>query len=403
MTKIKKILLAVCFIAVNVNILKATDLYVNDNGASGAYSSIKSAIEAASSGDNIYIFPKSNGEFYDELTPQNGVPQGVHVLSAVQGQRFKYRVHAAFYLRTNSLISNGEIDAMGGFIPEEGARVINCKILLEESPIVSWGGIFENDSITSVMAFPKVGISIHGTKTRISGCYINCTFSGTAITNVIQNSYSLDSTFIIGNRIIGSVVFNDLSHSVFIYNNLISTQEHSSIGFNSDYSQGADFAKIEILNNTLSGEIISIGVNKNFNIKNNLFLIVDAFEAVYLNNSQNSTISYNYVNLSNNVESTFAFAHGFTNDGTNVISSNTTIDSQGHLMSGSDAINGGDPDSQYLDLDLTRNDVGCYGGSFSLSNFNNTGIGGPHVLFMNLPRKITSNQSISIMADGIAN
>ncbi len=66
---------------------------------------------------------------------------------------------------------------------------------------------------------------------------------------------------------------------------------------------------------------------------------------------------------------------------------------------GSPLINAGDPDPRYLDLDLTRNDAGCYGGSNSRANFT-TAMGSAVVGFMQAPRVVAQGDAVNISATG---
>ena len=77
-----------------------------------------------------------------------------------------------------------------------------------------------------------------------------------------------------------------------------------------------------------------------------------------------------------------------------------TIDaSTGAPTVGSPAINSGDPSTAYLDLDLSRNDAGCWGGSWSMANFLATGPSAK-VAMVWAPRTATSGQSLAITAAG---
>lgn len=73
--------------------------------------------------------------------------------------------------------------------------------------------------------------------------------------------------------------------------------------------------------------------------------------------------------------------------------------SSGGALPGSTLIDAGDPDPRYLDLDLTRNDVGCYGGSNSRANFT-TAMGSAVVGFMQAPRVVTQGDPVNISATG---
>ncbi len=71
----------------------------------------------------------------------------------------------------------------------------------------------------------------------------------------------------------------------------------------------------------------------------------------------------------------------------------------GAPSSASPLIDAGDPDPRYLDLDLTRNDAGCYGGSNSRANYL-TPMGSAVVGFMQAPRVVAQGQTVNINATG---
>lgn len=84
----------------------------------------------------------------------------------------------------------------------------------------------------------------------------------------------------------------------------------------------------------------------------------------------------------------------------NYLSSINSIDQgTGGALGGSSLIDLGDPDPRYLDLDLTRNDVGCYGGSNSRANFTKP-MGSAVVGFMQAPRVVSQGDPVNISATG---
>ena len=68
-------------------------------------------------------------------------------------------------------------------------------------------------------------------------------------------------------------------------------------------------------------------------------------------------------------------------------------------LSSSALIDGGHPDPRYLDLDLTTNDVGCYGGSNSRANFT-TPMGSAVVGFLQAPRVVSQGEDVNITTTG---
>ncbi len=84
----------------------------------------------------------------------------------------------------------------------------------------------------------------------------------------------------------------------------------------------------------------------------------------------------------------------------NVVTVAAAIDpSTGGPSIGSPLIDAGDPDPRYLDLDLTTNDVGCYGGSNSRANFTGP-MGSAVVGFMQAPRVVAQGETVNISATG---
>ena len=84
----------------------------------------------------------------------------------------------------------------------------------------------------------------------------------------------------------------------------------------------------------------------------------------------------------------------------NVLAAPSWVDpATGRSLLGSPLIDAGDPDPRYFDLDLTTNDVGCYGGSNSRANFT-TPMGSAVVGFMNAPRVVAQGETVNISATG---
>ena len=403
MKKINVIFLAVIMMMACINKINANDIYVEENGLYGAYTSITAACAVAQSGDRILVFPRANNAYYVDYGTIN-LPANCKMLSAVPGQRFRDSLPSGnFRIANNCQLSMAEIcfSAYGSTVYLDGISgwVSNCKII--NANIISDGGNtsyvhIDNDSLI-------IGDILLNGGGRISGCYA---------LDINLNSASLnnDTTFIVGNWI-GQMILGGSSNNNYVYiaNNYCAW----GIPYLRLHTGGTGMNTI--INNVFidlpssqNDGIIIYGNNSRLRIENNLFINPFTYfhtptAVIYLNGtlSPDSRISYNYVNF-NNSSSNYTFAYGFTPDTTNHFTSNTTIDSVGHLIVGSDAINGGDPSVNYLDLDLTRNDAGMYGGSFSMSNFNTPGIGNPRVLFMTAPRSVLTTQTTNISADGVA-
>ncbi|HRH66867.1 MAG TPA: hypothetical protein PLU53_11260, partial [Bacteroidia bacterium] len=105
----------------------------------------------------------------------------------------------------------------------------------------------------------------------------------------------------------------------------------------------------------------------NWIIKNNVVSVENSVGVGYgINDGIPAEFNYNYFRKSTGGGSGF---DGLTPDATNRDTSNTILTAYGRPYPGSDAIDGGDPNPAYNDVDASRNDAGCFGGASSLANF----------------------------------
>ena len=86
---------------------------------------------------------------------------------------------------------------------------------------------------------------------------------------------------------------------------------------------------------------------------------------------------------------------GVTNDGTNTISGSVGLNSDGS-SSWTGTIDGGNPGTADYDLNLTRNDPGAYGGSYSLDNFFPIDGTSSKVFYLQMPSEILVGGSNSV-------
>ena len=112
----------------------------------------------------------------------------------------------------------------------------------------------------------------------------------------------------------------------------------------------------------------------------------------------NPFISHNYINTRNsnnfnafsennelNYKSNQSFAYG-------------SIDTWGRAASGNtELINKGNYLGEYYDIDLTRNDIGTYGGPYTIDNYLTSGNGKGKVLYINIKHQLTNlNQILNV-------
>jgi hypothetical protein len=142
----------------------------------------------------------------------------------------------------------------------------------------------------------------------------------------------------------------------------------------------------------------------NVRILNNLIYNASASGASYgvynTSTSGQPLISHNYINLSGGSAGQ-ASSVGFNNElnyTSNSANAYGSIDTWGRASSGNtNLINKGNYLGEYYDIDLTRNDIGTYGGPYSIDNYLTSGTGKGKVLYVNIKHQLTNlNQILNV-------
>ncbi len=390
-------------------ISKATDLVVSAGGAGGSYASINAALAAASPNDRIIVYPQAGGASYSDTTIR--ITKSIQILSANEG---------AYYT----------VDAPVVYITPSSAginvTIIGMKLLtgnIQSSIASPTGSRSTINLLNDSLADGSISLNHDNYDVTVASCHIQAGLSirfGKVMGNIIKSALTVntdasvnnptDTILIIGNKITNysasnysGIYWNSSSQFFSIQNNFI-TLTYPVNGYNQgiyiNTSKNTNSGVNVIVNNTIykstyyyaNGIIVNGAVNSYTEILNNLVLGTGSY-AVNISNGNNS-VHYNY--FSN------AILYGFTNDGTNITATNTTLNADGlNTNPSSNTINGGTPDSAYADIDLTRNDVGCYGGSFTLDNFFPiTANDWARVIFVAAPRRVLVNGTINVKAIG---
>ncbi len=392
----------------------AAKLVVEAGGSGGAYTTIQAAIDASVPGDQIYVYPG----YYGTFSINTG---GISILAALAGER--YTLTSTYFINSITApvhISNAEISdasfttAFAGPTSPQAVYFTDCKIMGYANISLS---VYEN-FIVYARADTFEGTSrislAHG---EVSGCY----FKDNSSLGVyeVSNGTTLtgDIVKIIGNKFVdrssvSTSTSPNLTHALlYVEGNYFNNPTTTSVYLFSSYFNAT--AVNTFVNNTFVcttsavyneslGIAYTTGNMSKTNILNNVFISAAGHHSI--RNSQNqglppgSLIDYNIFSES----STSSFNGGVVATGTNNIYSTTAaINSSTGAVTSGPGIDAGHPNPIYYDLDKTRNDMGCYGGSYSRANFDNTD-NGSRVLMLKAPRVILSGNSATIQADGLA-
>ncbi len=381
-------------IALSVTITSnGAQLMVQENGPSGTYASIQGAINAASSGDEIIVFNRAGGiPWVGDLT----INKSLTIRNAEAAVRFKYQGDLQVTYVANAEISIVGMENSSGRIYPSGSGTNS-----QRTKVNVFGSIlgmidfhfYENFTLSVYNTIVDTDINL------VNGSVVGSECKRIQIEESIgTNTQSSANIFIVGNKLVTTGFTNIYVmcpayniDTLIIQNNFMHT-EHIGV-FLDDLTPGT---YIDISNNSIIGsnsatdgmyirEASCIGLVLN-----------NAIQGYYSdptldNNSSSLYFGYNYYNDDD--------LFGIVNDGTNNVSSFTLFDEP--LQNTSPLFNVGNPANQYLDVDLTRNDAGAYGGSYARTNFTPIdSIQKPVVSFVKANRVVNFGEDLSINSIG---
>lgn len=359
----------------------AADLYVRDFGAGGAYPTISAAITAASNGDRIIIKPKSGGVPYLEN------------LTIDKSLTFVCENNFAKYIVQGSI----SITPFAGRVVTIHNLSLTNNITLTDETI---GGRTTVNVFNS--AVNAVSASQPNSTLNVSGCVVNTIISlyhgrvtGNKCLQIEVNNQAIDT--------------NPAADDIELIANAITTTGSGIVMDQKNYA-------FKILNNFLTSSAVSISSLKtgsNNEIRNNVInngstsaIVINlasggtGFISVLNNILTSSSTSGNYAEIQNlggvATASVYAFYNmsassfttiGVTSAGNNIGNAAISINTGAYLATGPNS-NAGYPEDEYADIDLTRNDIGNFGGSDSWSNYWPAASNKPQVNYLNTPRRI---------------
>ncbi|MBS1941073.1 MAG: hypothetical protein JST38_09370 [Bacteroidetes bacterium] len=350
----------------------ATDRVVSPTGT---YNTISSAIAASSDGDRILVEAANYPE-------RIAVSKSITFLPALEGGRYTLEalrldgadgkaVHISGMRLTDNIADIGTYSTRTTFtMVDSYARSVmlyNPYIHVE---------LYRDTILTTVLL----------SSGRLVGCTIPSVAGTPAVIAVDGTSLLPDDLAFIGNVIglTNSGSISIASDKLFrMENNFIRTTGTSS-GLSIARTTGLFTPLSTVINNTFY-KPVSAGTVAVTNSNSQQFALLVA---------NNATI-----NFPDGAAQGFA---GWTQlvQSHNLYAAPSWIDlTTGQSLAATPLIDAGDPDPRYLDLDLTTNDVGCYGGSNSRANFTMP-MGSAVVGFMQAPRVVSQGDAVNISATG---
>jgi hypothetical protein len=403
------ITLAFFFICLSVF---ATDRVVQQGGPIGTYSSVGAAVTDAVDGDQIIINNRIDLlPWVENIT----VNKSLTFLSAVDNAPFWVEGSYTVVLAEGRKVTIVGMRNTGGNFNSSGSAPVSKTEI----------NIFQSD-INGNISFTSGGTKLYlgNTKARaVSYTYGNIIGNDLQSVNCFTDPVATtDFNLVVGNRVgyVYSPSGNSYTHSnssqyLYFSNNFIYNGSNSHALQITDLKSGTETNRI--LNCTLlqgySTTTLASGG------KNALRLSFSTGTLTVENSSMGGTYnaaSYgsNGIYISNNTELTTFYYNFYYNPystsatyptgslGNNSTSASTTSIEDDGSSSSASFVNAGSPLNEFVDLDLTRNDIGCFGGSYSMQNFlplDNTQ--SSRVNYVSTPRVVYLGGTVNVSAIGV--
>jgi hypothetical protein len=377
----KKQLLFMAIAGLFTSIASAADLYVRDLGAGGSYSTISAAITAASDGDRIIIRPKAASlPYIENLT----IDKSVTLVSEINFSKYVLQGTITITPLAGRVVTLHNVSS--NFALSVSAATTGGRTTLNV-----YNSLFS--SITADKANTSLNMSGCTTST-VALSHGRCTantcqqfaVNGTAL----ESNPTTEDIEIIANNITSGgagIVINQRNYAFRLLNNFLPS---GNISVNLAKNGSSNEIRNNVINyGTYSALYIDVatGNSATFMVLNNELATsstTGSYAEIHNNNTATATV-YAFNNIS---------ASTFTTIGTIAASGNIgnvtlSINSSTYTVTGTGVVNGGAIDDEYADIDLTRNDIGNFGGSDSWANYWPTAVGNkPQVNYLNTPRRI---------------
>lgn len=374
----KKQILFIAIVSLFTTLASAADLYVRDFGAGGSYSTISAAISAASDGDRIIIRPKSGGipylenlivnkslSFVCETNFTKYLIQGTIAVTPTAGRVVSfYNLNLTSSLSVSGATTGGRatLNVFNSTIGSD-LNALQQNISLYASGNTISGGIYFTHGRCTANNCVVIILGAAGTETN----------PATDDVEIVANALSYYADAInLNQRNYNFKVLNNYIYPGYIYVGGVKTGGSNEIRNNS----------INSLNQYPIYVTLSASNPGFISVLNNVLNYSSSVIKIY--NSPATASIYAFYNMSSTTFSTT----GVTSQSSNTGSASMIINHGTYTITGAN-VNAGYPEDDYADIDLTRNDIGNWGGSNSWGNYWPSAVGNkPQINYLNTPRRI---------------
>lgn len=438
----KKLLLslAIAFAAINSGF--AADIYVNSSGQSGTYTTIQAAINSASTGDNIYVSPLNS--YQESLS----ITKSIRIASSVAGSRIIVTQDIKISPLANILV---ELIGIEGTDVTLDTQTSTLGPNSRGRAIITDCSFHDISLDTDYLTLLVVKCSLSGTLTGRHGKVIGNTIAEKIIINDEPNIGIGDTVLVKANNVAGNVEVKTDDHSVIIQNNkanrILISNWRSGVTINGlianntviateltrYFSHSGSSHTAAEMRNFKSGQInIDIAatsqdvsnmliVNNYIDELNSVPYIGSYYSQKYTNSWSAIGVSGNYplvhpivqYNIFDNTRSMSAgsytqsyyglFSSGWPVSKQGIYNSRTNVGLSDDAQIMSEGKDIGSPSPKFFDADLTRSDIGHFGGDNSWEMFHgsNSVTGAAYIISLDLPSEIWPGQTVNLKAEAV--
>jgi len=391
-----KFLIQTIVFALTVTFTNAADIYVNNSGLPGTYTTITAALSASVPNDRIFVSP------FTVYTENLNIVKNITIASAVSGTRFSLMGTLTITGLPNMSVKVIGVELSSSITATSGSATSGAKaeIYIVDSEFVSITGSDYNEMhilFCQTSSTSSTWTIRHG---EIRGCNVAYIVVSDGPSTGIGDTVFLvanvgkritwsndDNYFFIANNYMN---FGGATYSCYITKHLYSSGNDNLFRNNTLVSSGATVATAPIQFVNTAGLDWS-----------NILMYNNVFESAGVYSSTCGSASC-LVATANQPQSLYNRRSGSTNYfGQSLagdVNGATTVDALGRATTAA-AIDAGAPDLIYYDIDVTRDDQGTYGGPYSIDNYTNTASGSARIFDLNMPFEIWTGQTPQVKAE----
>ncbi len=378
---------------------QAADIYVNNSGQAGTYTTITAAVAAASANDRIFVSPYA---VYDEGVIT--ITQNLTIASAVSGTRFSYvgsfSITGAPNLEVRIIgaeLSNGIYTTTGTatLANKSHTYIIDCKANQFS---------FLDFNVAHIL-FSETNLVVNLEHGEVRGCNLH-----RISVNEGPNVGIGDTVFIVGNTIKTNITWRNDDNYFYIANNNLTANKTTARSYRIIIWEHLYNSNVNnmIINNSIafngtssnpaaikSGSINTSNLNNVWLVNNILEEVSPTAGFVTYKDGSNTGDFQGYYNYHRGSISSFNNVVGNINIGASA--DTLSYDSFGRCTD-AQVVDKGSPSLIYYDIDMTRNNLGTFGGPWSIDNYFSTATGKARVYDLSIPFEIWSGQTPQVQA-----